>query len=738
MKIRDKYVKGGFGLLFFLGLAAVLGAVFGEASAQQVPPQVFSPQTTPQAWFGGINAAHFAALDINGDGLEDYIAFDRVGSRVRCFSHDWQWLQGAEQHLPPLRAWVQTHDYNGDGQKDIFTFNGISGIAVYKNVSGNFQKITDGLEAEMFGRNTPLYCTGEDYPVIADIDGDGDLDVLNFWVPSSGDFLLYYRNFAAEELGRADTFLLRVEDWSWGCFVESEESNVIYLDSCSPRNTVQEVAGAVAGNGGRPVPKHAGSTLWAFRNPQTDLFDLVVGDVGFPDLYYLQNGGTAQKARMVRYDTFFPRTVPVRLHDFPILSQVYVRDTLCYLYSPYQSNPFKTEGRRSLWRYADTGGGALYGALVQKDFLQGEMIDVGAGAYPVFHDIDRDGLVDLLIGNYSGGETATLTLYRNTGTVGNPMFEKVDDDFLQLSRYALTALHPAFADMDGDGRVEMVTGTESGALLLFRLTGEGTALTAELLDEDFLHAGLRGFSAPAFADVNGDGKPDLVVGSRNGRLSCFKNVGFLRFECLSDMWGGVDVTDRDFSNFGYARPNLWQDEEGRLLLACGNENGEVYLYDSIEENISGTFRFLGKASDTGRTIRVGVHASPSLYDLDGDGRPELIIGNQCGGLEYFGATQWTPLLPGQSVGVEPLLPAPAPVSAWVKITPNPFASQLFIESEKVCGFALIDVRGKRVRQGKLHMGKNTLTLETLPAGLYLLRVLDMDGRESQNVKLIKR
>lgn len=374
------------------------------------------------------------------------------------------------------------------------------------------------------------------------------------------------------------------------------------------------------------------------------------------------------------------------------------------------------------------------------------MIDVGVGAYPVIHDMDKDGLPDLVIGNYSGAENATLTLYRNTGTLGTPTFERVDDDFLQLSRYGLTALHPAFADMDGDGKDEMVAGAESGALWLFRLTGEGTALVAELISDDFLQAGLRGFSAPAFVDVNGDARPDLVVGSRNGRLTYFENIGvpdaksgdLPRFEKRSDSWGGVDVTDRDFSNFGYARPCFGRDEEGRLLLACGNENGEVYLYDSIEENISGTFRFLGKACDTAlRTLRVGLHASPSLYDFDGDGRTELFIGNQCGGLEYFGAPQWTTVRP-TPVSSEPHLPMNGPCSVLAKVTPNPFVSQLFIETEKVCGFDLLDMRGMRVRQGKLHAGRNTLKLETLPAGLYLLRVFDAEGRESQKVKLIKR
>lgn len=788
----------------------------------KVPSLKRQGKILPLSWFGGMNACHFAAIDLDGDGEDDYLAFDRIGSRLRCFSSQWEWMPQAEDALPPVLSWIQTYDYDRDGRKDIFTFNGISGIAVYRNLSefdgkGNyrllFQKLTDGLPAVMFDQETPLYCTNEDYPVVADIDGDGDPDVLNFWVPSSGDFLLYYRNFAQEELSRSDTFLLRLEDWSWGCFVESEESNVIFLDSCSSRNREKQAGGSQvsgrdgfahkAGNGfGRSSanpPKHAGSTLFAFRNPASGLFDIVLGDVGYPDLYYLQNGGTPEKAHIIKYDTFFPYTEAVCLYNFPVLSQIRYRDTLCYVYSPYETNPLVAEGYASVWRYRDAGSGPLYAPLAQKDFLQDRMLDVGAGAYPLAYDYDCDGLADLVVGNYGQkvgayydyGNWYTrmcsgLSLYRNVGTAENPAFEWVTDDFLGLSRYGKRALFPAFSDLDGDGQDEMVLGMEDGCLWLFRIGKEAVSAPeirqAELLDSAYLGVALSGFSAPVFFDLDGDGRDDLVVGEKQhvwrtgssritkGSLTCFLNreersgrerfsgfpgkmpndapdggKGVLpNFYFLTDSLGGVDVIDRDFSNFGYSRPSFYRSADGRILLACGSENGEVFLYDSIEGNWDGRFRFLGKAgreafagaecSDFAyRTIRSGVHASPLLHDWDGDGYPDLVLGNQCGGLEYFSGMQWAVSDAGS---VESGSETP---SVWLQASPNPFRSRLRIEASRAGTFQVTGLDGRILHSGRLSRGETLLELGGLPPGFYLLRfrVFSVSGGKEKGAQVIK-
>lgn len=732
------------------------------------------------AWFGGLNAVHTAAIDLDGDGTDDYILFDRIGSRVRCFSSAWEAMSGLENQLPALSYWVQTLDYNQDGLKDIFTFNGISGIRLYRNDSyadGDgyhlaFALVSDGLPALMFGSPTPVYCTNEDFPVIADIDGDGDWDILNFWVPSSGDFLLFYRNFAMENLGRADTFCLEVADWSWGCFVESEESNQIFLDSCSSRNeTLESVQWLKGENPGsesvfpadaKNEAKHAGSTIFGLRNPQSGLYDIVLGDVGYPGLYYLQNGGTPEEAHIAAYDTVFPLSDPVQLYNFPVISTIYYRDTLCYLLSPYETDPFNAEGSQSVWRYAETGSGPAWSRLVQKDFLQDRMLDFGAGAYPAAYDYDHDGLVDLVVGNY-GRKTgayfemgdwntemvSSLALLRNVGTASQPAFELVSDDFLGLSGLGLRALYPCFLDIDGNGQDEMVLGMEDGRLWLFRIQDAGLGKSlgrAVLLDSNFLDVTLNRFSAPVFFDLNQDGLPDLIAGERQhvwqtrpqrltkGSLTYFENQGagadgIPVFVKQTDSLGGVDVIDRSFSNFGYARPSFFQAEDGEIYLACGSENGEVFLYSGIRGNPDGAFTYLGKiacgglgeggAEAASRKLDVGIHAAPLLYDFTGDGLPELIVGNQCGGLQYFTSDA---LSIWEDAASAP--PSPKPD---IRLYPNPVYSGFYVEVPCSGVFSLFDAGGRLVRRCHVEAGKQFMDMQGLEPGFYIGRFPASNG-----------
>lgn len=741
---KRRIFSGVFCICAFL--AFLLSGVL-PGKAQEQPPQVtVNGKDLPLAWAGGLNACHFAAIDLNGDGQNDYIAFDRIGSRVLCFSHNWQLLPDMAHLLPPLQYWVQAHDYNQDGRQDLFTFNGISGISLYKNISEQtsegyrlqFELVSDGLPAQMFGHSSPLYCTWADYPVIADIDGDGDLDVLNFWVPSTGDFLLYYRNFAVEEGHRADTFLLKTEDWSWGCFVENEESNAIILDSCSWRGQSTAAKNAA---------KHAGSTIFAVKNPNSGLFDLVLGDVGYPGLFFLHNGGTPQQARITSYDTVFPLSTPSRLYNFPILSSVVWKDSLCYVVSPFETDPFNAQGAQSLWLYTDTGGGAAYGVLRQKDFLQDRMLDFGTGAVPVAYDYNHDGKTDLVVGNYGrhtdafyqGGSwrtrhTASLCLLENTGSDEQPVFELKTDDYLGLSRYGLRALHPSFADLDQDGRDEMVLGMEDGRLWLFRLHENG--MDADLCDSLFLGLELSGFSAPVMFDLDQDGLPDLITGEKQhvwqaaprriakGSLSFFKNTGiqknggnglFPAFEKITDSLGGVDVIDRDFSNFGYSRPSFYKNRQGEILLACGSENGEVFLYDHISGNLQGSFRLLGKASENGRKIKVGIHAAPLLHDWNGDGLPELTAGNQCGGLQYFDGKDWG-VVPEEVKNEEKPLQQPIPI-----IFPNPAQNGFYARIPQKGIYRLLDGQGRVLKRFSWQEGLHYVDISRLPSGMYFLQ-----------------
>ncbi|GAI53378.1 unnamed protein product, partial [marine sediment metagenome] len=77
-----------------------------------------------------------------------------------------------------------------------------------------------------------------------------------------------------------------------------------------------------------------------------------------------------------------------------------------------------------------------------------------------------DGDYDLLIGNENGECKA----YRNTGSTSSPWEVKPEWDVYDVGQRAV----PSFADFDGDGDQDLIIGTESGVSYLFTNAGSIT------------------------------------------------------------------------------------------------------------------------------------------------------------------------------------------------------------------------------------------------------------------------
>ncbi len=125
-------------------------------------------------------------------------------------------------------------------------------------------------------------------------------------------------------------------------------------------------------------------------------------------------------------------------------------------------------------------------------------------------DFDGDGKVDLFVGGRvvpgKYPETPRSFLYRNVGG----KFVDVTDKLAPGLRHVGMVTAAAFADIDGDGRPDLVLTLEWGAVTYFHNTGHGF--------EDFTaKAGLAGltgwWSSLALVDVNGDGRLDIVAGN---------------------------------------------------------------------------------------------------------------------------------------------------------------------------------------------------------------------------------
>jgi|GEM_PF-845955 len=130
----------------------------------------------------------------------------------------------------------------------------------------------------------------------------------------------------------------------------------------------------------------------------------------------------------------------------------------------------------------------------------------------VINDVDGDGKNDLVVASSSAGY---FSVYRNTTSVGNPFSFASRADILSP-----TVLYAAMADLDGDAKNDLLL-FNSGVVTYKNTSSTGSisfAASISLLNGVYAQSGTVG-------DVNGDGKPDLVVGDfNNNMVDVFQNT----------------------------------------------------------------------------------------------------------------------------------------------------------------------------------------------------------------------
>ncbi|PTL97063.1 MAG: hypothetical protein DA396_06915, partial [Bacteroidetes bacterium] len=142
----------------------------------------------PYPFMGGADLPQWSKVDLNLDGTEDLVAFDRQGGRwITFIAENGTWVGKPEyaSALPAVKNWALFRDYNCDGKKDLFAYV-LGGIGVWENTSTTdslsftWALTTNYLTTSAGGTTTNLYNFSSDIPAISDIDGDGDMDVLTF------------------------------------------------------------------------------------------------------------------------------------------------------------------------------------------------------------------------------------------------------------------------------------------------------------------------------------------------------------------------------------------------------------------------------------------------------------------------------------------------------------------------------------------------------------------------------
>ena len=745
----------------------------------------------PNPWAGGMNACQFGEIDLDGDGIRDLVVFDRNGNRTLTWKNHGTpgeisntFDPSLAEHLPHFDDWVIFADYNMDGLNDIFTYSkGFAGIRVFRN-TGNpdemFELVVYPYLKSFQGNGyVNVLVTYVDYPAIFDLDGDGDLDLLTFW--GLGSFVEFHLNESMEKYGVPDSLIFRKTENCWGRFAESEESNTIYLDTCFDRNTMAPRAseashhpggsggGAPASpppspegiamgrgvRGGAKDPKHTGSTFMIFDNNGDGLYDLLLGDVDYAAPVLLTNGGTPEEALMTSHTFIFPDyDTPIDLLSFPAMFYLDVNndDTKDMIVSPFDPSLVKSRNVNNNWLYINNGETVNPDfELTTKAFMQDQMLDFGAGAVPVLFDHNGDGLQDIVVGNFGYFDSsyygtglnlycdyrAQLALLENTGTAAQPAFRLVTRNYANLPDYFPEhekpfAAVPAFGDLDGDGDKDMLVGNEAGTLFYFENTAQpGQPADFTLTNQEYQNIDAGSYSAPQLFDLDDDGLEDLVIGRRNGTITCYRNTGTAsnpEYSFFTDSLGRVDVRNPNRSIFGYCIPHFFRDGTGEIHLFAGSEFGEIFYYDNIRGNLDGTFNLVMKNY---LWIDEGLRSAVTTGNLNGDGYPDMIVGNYSGGLGYFEGTA----APPAGTGEEPS------IDYGIHVFPNPAHDFLHIEYPREAGvkiikISLMDFSGKEIRT--IFDEPNQLKTDDLKEGIYLFRfwMETPDGLKSKTVKVV--
>ncbi|PLX13337.1 MAG: hypothetical protein C0598_03885 [Marinilabiliales bacterium] len=678
-----------------------------QFSHSQKQPKIFAgteESALKYAWAGGMNSMQFGSIDINMDGKMDLVALDRdgvfnviseeyQGNRISCFLNsggigdiDYDFAPQYSELFPQLYNWAVFVDYNNDGLTDIFTYSpGWGGMKVFKNISTSSLKfelvVSPFLTSYQGGGYTNIFVTYADYPGIYDIDNDGDMDILTF--NPLGTFVDLHTNLSMETYGIPDSLLFERTQTCWGKFAESEESNTLYLDSCNNLTNINYNTGK---------ERHTGSTFCILDLNNDGAIDVLLGDIDYPSLIALNNAGGSVDALIDSYDTLFPSAIQkAYAFSMPSAQNIDVNNDgkKDLLVSPFDPGITKSQNKNSVYLYLNTSDNDIPEfTLHTKNFLQNDMLDFGSKANICIYDIDNDGLKDLLVGNYGYYQSSyydaamflhsiyrsRIDFYKNTGNVTKPVFQLWKKDIGSFWSKNKLGLSPAVMDFNDDGKPDILSGNSQGKLMLSHNLGD---FEFEVVDTNYLDIDVGDFSYPQLFDLNKDGKQDLIIGERGGNLNYYRNEGSTQnpdFVFVTDSLGNVNITDYSLSYFGYSSPYFYRENDGNTKLLVGSEKGFIYYYENIDGNLNGEFTLSNSLHTLLDTTDIsfdrGLRTTVAIDDLNNDNKPEMLVGNYSGGIEYFGTG--ADVLPGWS-DIDY-------TEAYVEIFPNPAKNSINIKS----------------------------------------------------------
>jgi uncharacterized protein (TIGR03437 family) len=593
---------------------------------------------------GGQYTGDFALGDFNGDGVVDSAVLTASGFAVNIYGANGQTISSDSYPVSNITSSIVVADFNGDGKQDIAVLSvpssgGGTALIYLGRGDGTFQ---NAISSSAAASGYPFYL------VAADFNGDTKQDLAISVVPPGSS-----AGSVAVLIGKGDGTFAAPVNYPVGLapativtadFTGDGITDVAVLDSeTGITNKVWVLPGKGDGTFGTAISTATGTTSGnlSYADLNHDgILDLLIADQLASSMVLMvgNGGGTFQAPQ--RYLSGAQNTavtiVPLGDGNSGILA-------------------FDNASGGVNYFFADTSG-AVLSPPVQSIGLSPAAIAAG--------DVNGDGQPDIAITDSESGNLYVL-LSKGKGTFGNP------------AAYPLPSTPGplALGDLNNDGALDAIIATSGGlAVLLGSATGSLSSaqsfssgesfnsVTVADFNKDgnldaasasgtngtvsvFLGTGSGGFQAPASisfpsgliplatasGDFNHDGKPDLVVALSPSDPT--------QPGSLAILLGKGDGTFQAPALINLASPLVQQNVGSATTAALGagdiNNDGHVDIVTVLAGAASSQVAvLLGSGTGTfGAPILTATNTSPPqlvIADLNGDGKPDLVLADCCG------------------------------------------------------------------------------------------------------------
>lgn len=468
-------------------------------------------------------------------------------------------------------------DVDNDGDIDILTFNiGGSTIEYYKNISVETYGLPDSLIFELadacwgkfeeaFG-NCDLYLNKSCKTAVSDtqffyndrhagstelaidLDGDRDKDFLvgdlicdNIsMLTNGGDSSSAY--MSAVDTQFPDNYPVNIPQFP---AIFSLDVNHDGLDDLVAAPNAINISENYTGvwyyknTGTSSIPNYAFSTSSFLQNEMIEvgeganisffdinadsLLDLIIGNYG-----YHQTSAT-YTSELSCYENVGTKNIPVYkliTRDYASIASMQflnVYPTFGDIDDDGDDDMIIGESNGNIHLYTNSSGiGKTANFALSNPMYQN--IDVGQYSTPQLIDVNRDQLLDLLIGERNGN----INYYQNTGTTTNAIFTLVSDSFGgvnvckagEVSGYSV----PCLTEIDSVGNYTLLVGTESGYIYQYQNIENNLEGIFSLVDTMYQNIWEGARSCIAIADLNNDTTLDLGIGNYRGGVTLYKNL----------------------------------------------------------------------------------------------------------------------------------------------------------------------------------------------------------------------